>query len=42
LDVSAFLGFFGDGDVRGDINGDGSFNFLDVSLFLQIYSGLCG
>jgi len=42
LDVSTFLGYFGDGDVRGDINGDGSFNFLDVSLFLQIYSGVCG
>tara|TARA_R110000868_G_scaffold119469_2_gene316877 strand:+ start:186851 stop:189880 length:3030 start_codon:yes stop_codon:yes gene_type:complete len=42
LDVSTFLGYFGNGDVRGDINGDGSFNFLDVSLFLQIYSGVCG
>jgi len=41
LDVSAFLGYFGDGDARGDINGDGSFNFLDVSLFLQIFSGDC-
>ncbi len=42
LDVSAFLGFYGDADVRGDINGDGNFNFLDVSLFLQIFSGTCG
>ncbi len=41
LDVSAFLGYYSDGDPRGDINQDGSFNFLDVSDFLQDYGLGC-
>jgi hypothetical protein len=41
FDVSKFLGFFSDGDLRADTTGDGSLNFFDISLFLQLYSGGC-
>jgi len=41
LDVSAFLGAFGNGDLAADIDGNGSFNFLDVSAFLAAYGQGC-
>ena len=42
FDVSLFLSYFSNQDVRGDLNNDGEFNFFDVSLFLQIFSQGCG
>jgi uncharacterized membrane protein len=41
LDVSAFLGAFGDGESTADFNEDGSFNFLDVSEFLSQFGAGC-
>jgi len=41
LDVSAFLGAFGNGDPAADFTGEGDFNFLDVSAFLAAFGAGC-
>ena len=41
LDVSAFLGAYGNQDPDADINGDTTWNFLDVSQFLGLYGKGC-
>ncbi len=41
LDVSLFLGLYGDMDPIADINNDGNFNFLDISAFLASYGQSC-
>ncbi|MGV6815601.1 MAG: GC-type dockerin domain-anchored protein, partial [Phycisphaerales bacterium] len=41
FDVSIFLNYFSNQDVRGDLNNDGAFNFFDISLFLQLFNGGC-
>ena len=41
LDISVFLGAFGDHEPLADFNADGNFNFLDVSAFLSSFSAGC-
>jgi hypothetical protein len=41
LDVSLFLGLYGDMDPIADVNNDGNFNFLDISAFLANYGQSC-
>jgi Bacterial Ig domain len=41
LDVSAFLGAFGESDPVADFTNDGILNFLDVSAFLSAFSTSC-
>jgi len=41
LDISVFLGAFGDNEPLADFNADGNFNFLDVSEFLSSFSAGC-
>ena len=41
LDISAFIGFYNNQEARGDINGDGEFDFIDISLFIQSYTAGC-
>ena len=38
FDNSAFMGWYGAGDLRADLNGDAAVNFFDVSLFTTMYS----
>ncbi len=41
LDVSAFLTLYGNEDPAADINGDGEFNFFDISKYLDFFQLGC-
>jgi hypothetical protein len=38
FDNSAFIGLFNAGDLRADVNGDGTLNFFDVSAWITAFS----
>ncbi|MAO22296.1 MAG: hypothetical protein CMJ25_16235 [Phycisphaerae bacterium] len=38
FDNSAFIAWYGAGDLRADLNGDGALNFFDVSAFQAMYN----
>ncbi len=41
LDISLFINYFTNNDVRGDFNGDNQFDFLDISIFISLLTGDC-
>ena len=41
LDISAFIGYFGDQDPLADLSPDGEFDFLDISEFVRLMAGGC-
>ncbi len=41
LDVSAFLTLYGNEDPAADINGDGVFNYFDISKYLEFFQLGC-
>ncbi|MDF1808374.1 MAG: FG-GAP repeat protein [Phycisphaerales bacterium] len=41
FDSSAFLAAFNSDDPDADLNGDGTWNFLDISMFTQLLSAGC-